>query len=90
MTTVSTQADEAHSIPALAAPLALPQLPELSAQHDTASPLRPNPWIVRCLIIVVSPGLSLIEFFRAVFSPGLKDVPTLPCTRISNGGHHRY
>lgn len=70
--------------------LALPQLPELSAQHDTPSPLQPNPWMVRYLIVVVSPGLSLIEFFRAVFSPGLKDVPTLPCIRISNGGHHRY
>ncbi len=91
MIPLSKQADEVQtssSVPT--APLPMVHHPELLSQAATPSVPSLTSWMRRCFSSMLAPAQGCIEFFKHVFSPGLKDLPTLPCIRIRDGGHHRY
>ncbi len=90
MATVNTQADTAPIDPAVQV-VASTMLDSVQLSQSNASATPSSiAHVLRWAAIIISPVVGIIEFWKHVFSPGLNDVPPLPCIKIRNGGQHRY
>jgi len=80
MATVPTPSVEVQATPTLDHPADVLKNLEVPSRR----PIRSH------LMIMVAPVLAAFEFVKQIWSPGLKEDPTLSCIEIRNGGQHRY
>ncbi len=91
MASFSIRVEELHVEPVVPAvdTLTLPPVELANATGALVAPVTVHRtlWVRRALPSVF---LGMIDFWKSVWSPGLKDMPRISTIDIRNGGQHRF